>query len=246
MTPIAHRGLYNNRAGVPENSLAAFDAAIRSGYPIELDVQLLKDGNLAVFHDQNLERMTGQNVAIGDRESTFLKTLRLLSTDQKLPLFQSVLQFVNGKVPLLIEIKNRDKLIGLLEHKLFEILQGYTGEVAVESFNPFSLHWFYCNAPQIPRGQLSGDFRAEPLPRYKKFLLKNLLYNFLSKPDFIAYDFRCLPYWPVAFATRSKPLIAWTIRTRSEHNIASRYCDNIIFEGYKPNSIEENGRDHKL
>ena len=232
--PIAHRGLHNGST-VPENSLLAFESAIEQNYPIELDVNLLSDGGLAVFHDQDLKRITGVSGKISEQDSSKIKRLKLLGSSQYIPSIDEVFELVNGKVPILIEIKN-DGAVGELEKILLNKLSYYSGEYAIQSFNPFSISWFKKNAPQISRGQLSGDFKSENLEWYKKVLLRNLLMNWASSPDFIAYDIQCLPYLPVTLArnTFRTPILAWTIRTKKDKIKASKYADNIIFESVQP------------
>ena len=112
------------------------------------------------------------------------------------------------------------------------LLKNYKGEYVVQAFNPFSLNWFFENAPSIPRGQLSGDFRDEDdMAFYKKFLLSNLFLNSKSKPDYVAYDIKCLPQWRVSAFKRKKPVLAWTITNVEEQKNAITLCDNYIFEG---------------
>jgi len=233
--PIAHRGFYDNASSYPENSLAAFERAVKSGYPIELDVRLLKDSEVVVFHDKNLERMTKHQVMIKDSDSDQIHQIKLLESQQIVPLFSEVLDAVAGRVPLVIEVKNEDHRVGPLERALWQRLSSYKGKYAIVSFNPFTLKWFRKNAPVVIRGQLSSDFRGEDLPFYTKFLLRNLFLNFVSKPDFILYDIRCLPYWAAARARKKGlPLLGWTARSQEEHTKALKFCDNIIFEGYQP------------
>lgn len=231
--PIAHRGLHSNPS-IPENSLRSFEAAVEHNYAIELDVNLLADGGVAVFHDQDLERMTGVKGKIADQDSSTVQQLKLLGTDQSIPLIEDVFELVNGRVPILVEIKN-EGAVGALEQALLSKLSHYSGDYAIQAFNPFSLSWFKKNAPHIPRGQLSGDFKAETLAWHKKVLLSNLLMNWASSPHFIAYDLRSLPCVPVTIARTLKvPILAWTIRTEQEKVKALNYADNIIFDFIRP------------
>ena len=165
--PIAHRGFHSGDQACPENSMKAFRKALQKGFAIELDVQLLSDGKVVVFHDENTKRMTGFNRKIGDCDSHRISKMRLLDSDQHIPLLKAVLDLVKGKVPLFIEIKNKGR-VGMLEKALFDILESYDGRFAVQSFNPYSLQWFRINAPFILRGQLSGDFRGEAFSFFKK------------------------------------------------------------------------------
>ena len=232
--PIAHRGLHNG-CSIPENSLVAFESAIRHNYPIELDIHLLSDGSLAVFHDQYLTRMTGINGKLAEHNSSTVRQLKLLDSDQYIPLIEEVFELVNGKVPILIEIKNKGK-VGKIEPILLNKLSHYYGEYAVQSFNPFSIAWFKNNAPNILRGQLSTDFKFENLEWHKKIFLKNLLTNWVSSPNFIGYDIQNLPYFPVTLARQvfNCPILAWTVKNEEDKIKASKYADNFIFENIKP------------
>ncbi|MBE9098515.1 glycerophosphodiester phosphodiesterase family protein [Vacuolonema iberomarrocanum] len=233
--PIAHRGLHND-SDAPENSLKAFGYALEQGYPIELDLNLLSDGNLAVFHDKDLVRMTGAAGTIHEQDSETIKKLKLSNTEEYIPLLDEVLELVNGKVPILIEIKNEGE-VGELEQTLLNKLSSYSGEYAIQSFNPLSISWFKQNAPHILRGQLSGDFRFEEnLEWYKKILLRNLLMNWSSSPHFIAYDINALPSIPVIISRQifRTPVIAWTIKSDQDKVKALKYADNIIFDHISP------------
>lgn len=230
--PIAHRGLHQGTS-IPENSMAAFAAAIAQNYPIELDIQRLADDTLVVFHDNDLERLTGEPGTIGNQTKETVKRFRLFDTDERLPLLTEVLTFVNGRVPLLIEIKN-EGTVGPLESALLEIVSQYSGEFAIQAFNPFSLEFFKKNAPHILRGQLSGNFKGEKLAWYKKMVLSTLFLNGKSKPHFIAYDLKALPSLPTTLARRmfKTPVIAWTVRSEGDRTHALKYADNLIFDAF--------------
>ena len=232
--PIAHRGLHTESAGRPENSLAAFAAAAQEGYGIELDVQLSADGQVVVFHDYDLSRMTGHQGRVGETRWEELKQLKLGESDQGIPLFSDLLALVGGRVPLLVEVKNEGK-VGPLEQGVIDALKGYAGDFAVQSFNPFVVNYFYKHAPEMVRGQLSSNFMGENLALWKKFLLRNLLLNFVSRPTFIAYEYGALPGW---FARRVRQkgllLLTWTVRSPEESARARELFDNIIFEGFTP------------
>ncbi|MGE5354513.1 MAG: glycerophosphodiester phosphodiesterase family protein [Acidobacteriota bacterium] len=231
-TPITHRGLHDN-ISVPENSMEAFRRSVEAGYPIELDVRLLKDGYICVFHDIYLSRMTGEKGSILKKTSKDIRNIRLLGTDEHIPLLSEVLNLVNGKVPLLIEVKNR-RGVGQLENRLLNLLSVYKGEYAIESFNPLVVKWFRDNAPGIIRGQLSGAFGAARALSRRAFL-RGHLFSRLCRPDFIAYDIRYLPAKRVnSFRLNGIPVIGYTAKSMEEYNNASFYCDNIIFEGFTP------------
>ena len=137
--PIAHRGYFNEKA--PENSLAAFQNAIDHGYAIEMDVQLLKDGTIIVFHDKHLKRMTGFDKDLKEVTYEEIKHLKLLDTDEGIPTFRSFLEFIDGRVPIVIEFKN-ESTSNLLEEKGYDILRSYRGDYVIQSFNPLSIYWF--------------------------------------------------------------------------------------------------------
>lgn len=230
-TPIAHRGLHDKVS--PENSLSAFSKAIEKGYAIELDVQLLSDDTVVVFHDDSLSRMTGNDGYIKFLNKEDLKVLKLAGSKERIPTFEEVLKLVDGRTPILIEIKNQFK-VGKLEQKVIDMLKNYKGEFAIQSFNPFSLQYFKNHAPNFLRGQLSGYFKGEKLAWIKKFLLKRMSFNkSTSEPNFISYDASTLPN---RFVRKFKklPLLAWTVRSKEEYLKVIKYCDNIIFENFIP------------
>lgn len=229
--PIAHRGLHTDE--MPENSLGAFQNAIDNGYPIELDVHLTCDGTVVVFHDDSLARVTNKDGYVKNLTKDTLKDYSLFGTKYTIPTFKEVLDLVAGQVPILIEVKNTGK-VGELESALLKILKDYTGEYAIQSFNPYVLEWFKKNSPQIARGQLAGYFKGEKLSFIKKFALKRMLLNKkISCPDFISYDARNVPN---RFVNKYKnlPLLVWCVRSQDEYLKKVKYCDNIIFENFEP------------
>lgn len=230
--PIAHRGLHTCDNIVPENSLAAFENAISNNYSIELDIQLSKDNEIVVFHDFDLKRLCNIPENVNELNLSELKELHLANSKEKIPTLAEVLDFVDNKVPLLIEIKN-ETTSNILERKLNDLLRTYKGRFAIQSFNPNSLNWFYKNNKEIIRGQLSYSFYDEELSFVKKFLLKNMYYNFLSHPHFIAYGIEDLPNSRVKKIRKKMPVLSWTINSSSKLQKAKMFCDNIIFECVK-------------
>ncbi|MBQ9950920.1 MAG: glycerophosphodiester phosphodiesterase [Clostridia bacterium] len=224
----AHRGLHN--AQVSENSLAAFERACQTGYGIELDVQLSRDGHVVVFHDDDLRRMTGDFRRVDEVDLAELQSLPL-PDGSRIPAFAEVLACVAGRVPLLVEIKNGRRNPELCK-KVMAHLRAYAGEYVIESFNPLILLWLRRNAPDVVRGQL-----VSPLSGYRKshiglaqaFALSTLLLNFLSRPDFVAYDVSALHFLAprIQRTLFRTPMAAWTVRAPSTP-IPSR--DALIFE----------------
>ena len=185
----AHRGLHGN--GIPENSMAAFRAALDHGYGIELDIHLLRDGNLAVMHDSLLNRTTGQSGYIEDLTTEELNNYRLEGTDETIPQFREVLELFDGKAPLIVELKPEGGNQAALTEAACKMLERYQGVYCLESFDPRCVAWLKKNRPQLIRGQLTENFTKSrnDLPDYLRFALTHNLLNFLGRPDFVAYKF---------------------------------------------------------
>ena len=159
-TFFAHRGLHDNNHQIPENSLAAFQRAVDAGYGIELDVQLSADQIPVVFHDATLGRMCGIDRRVNELTFAELRQLSLVNTKEQIPSFQEALALVNGKVPLLVELK-MEHLDFDIPRKADALLSEYSGDYCIESFHPAALYWYRKNRPQIFRGQLSTNFNIE-------------------------------------------------------------------------------------
>ena len=239
--PIAHRGLHNASRGVIENSLPAFWAAARAGYPAELDVRLLADGEVVVFHDQNLDRLTNESGPIAARTARDLAHVLLAGAatdddpnpaDARIPLLRDVLDLIAGSTPLLIEVKNEGE-VGALEESVAALLATYRGAYAVQSFHPGTVRYWREHATDTPRGLLAGDFRDEKIDEQMRQRLRNMEFIDECEPDFIGYDIRLLPNDAVARAiARGLPVLGWTARVSSDAKNALTHCDNIIFEGF--------------
>lgn len=231
----AHRGLHNGVRA--ENSMSAFRAAVEAGFGIELDVRLSSDGELMVFHDDTLDRMTKEKGRVDSRTAKELSEITLGGTSDTIPKFSEVLRLVDGRVPLLVEIKEEQGKYGVTE-KTAELLRDYNGEFIIESFNPLALARVKEIMPEIPRGFLSQNFLSDKKYRgFVYFLLQNLLLNVICRPDFIAYNHR--DYKNAALRlVRSMfgvPTLAWTVRSEREEQEAIKHgFDSVIFEKYTP------------
>lgn len=233
----AHRGLHGN--GVPENSMAAFKAALDHGYGIELDVHLLKDGNLAVIHDSLLNRTTGQAGHIEDLTTEQLQEYHLQGTEETIPEFMDVLTLYNGKAPLIIELKPENGNQAALAEATCKMLETYKGVFCIESFDPRCVAWLKKNRPDIIRGFLSENFTKSrsDLPDYLKFALTHLLTNAICVPDFVAYKFAdrndsfsvriCRQLWKAQG-------VSWTLKTKEAYDTAVKEGWIPIFEGFCP------------
>ena len=224
---IAHRGFHSKN--IPENTLSAFSEAINKGYGIELDVRLSLDNIPVVCHDPDLNRVFGVKSNVNEMSENELALIGVPSLD-------SVLKLVAGKVPLVIELKGNKSDITLCENTA-GLLDKYEGIYCVESFNPLHLSWFRKNRPNVIRGQLSTHFNksskaGSPLIN---FLLRHLLLNFISRPDFIAYEHT----YGSSFSLRLCSLLGaemfcWTPRSLEETNKAKKYFSTYIFENFEP------------
>jgi glycerophosphoryl diester phosphodiesterase len=240
--PYAHRGLHGPDTG-PENSLPAFAAAVDAGYGIECDVRLLADGNVVVFHDRELARLTGQAGCIAQLTSAELPLLRLGGAGAHPPLLTTVLSLVDGRAPLYVEIKNQGRP-GPLEQAVARLLAGYGGPAMVASFNPWSLARMASLVPDRPRCLIACNFADEPdMGGVRRFAYANLLHAVIARPQCLAYGWKGLPHGPVTLARRlGWPVLLWTVRSREDMVKALRHGDNIVFEGFLPTSpgtIEE-------
>jgi len=235
-TYIAHRGLHN-KADIPENSMKAFQAAIDIGYPIELDVQLSADEELVVFHDETLKRVCSDPRRVHECTYEELLGLSLLGTGEKIPLFSEVLSFVDGRVPLLIEVKYYKDPVKVTKETA-KRLRGYRGVYAVQSFHPSVINWYRRNRPEIPRGLLSTDYneKKDKRPFLQRVILSNLLLNFYAKPDFISYEHKYadqLTYRLIRKLWRVEN-VCWTIRRPRDLERARKVFSTYIFEGFIP------------
>lgn len=241
MTPFqgwlyAHRGLHDNKTDAPENSMAAFRKAVEAGYGIELDIQLTKDGQVVVFHDDTLMRVCGIAGKICDYTYEQLQEFRLCESGEQIPLFTQVLQLVDGQVPLIVEFKGNNSVKVDLCPVADAILQKYEGEYCMESFNPLMVAWYRKQRPQVVRGQLSERFFSNGRKSVLHFVLQNLLLNFYAKPDFIAYkwsDYKnisrrlCRSLYGITAVT-------WTIQSEEAYEASKKHFDLFIFDSFIP------------
>ena len=237
---FAHRGLHNNASDAPENSLKAFDKACEAGFGIELDVQLSKDQIPVVFHDDTLDRVCGIHGKVCDYTFEELSSMRLFGSDETIPSFRAVLDLVDGRAPLIVEYKSEDPDMSVCEIA-DPLLREYKGIYCIESFNPMVLWWYRKHRDDVMRGQLSDCFSTDPkYRRSKKYPLylacEYLLFNFLTKPDFIAYndDYRENLSRRLCRRLYRNPAVVWTIRSAQQLENSRKHFDKFIFEGFLP------------
>lgn len=238
-TRYAHRG-FHDKPQIPENSLPAFRRAIERGWGAELDVHLLKDGTLAVFHDSELSRCTGTVGILEDLTYEEMKMLRLEGTDNQIPTFDEVLAMFEGKTALIIELKTYRGNAKALVKAVCERMDHYNGDFCIESFDPRALVFLRFMRPEICRGQLSQDFfkNAEaPVANWQKRPLTNLWFNILTAPDFIAYKFEDRDNKANRRCVRKPKVqeVCWTIRNKTDLMIVEHDGAIPIFETFDPN-----------
>jgi len=237
--PIAHRALHDKAAGRPENSRAAILAAIEHGYGIEIDLQLSADAQAMVFHDYDLARLTGHSGTVRQLASQDLGGITLSGGADGIPGFVEVLQLVDGRVPLLIELKDQDGAmgpnVGPLEQAAASALEGYAGPAAVMSFNPHSVAMLAKLAPNVPRGLTTAAFDPASWP-----LDADTCAHLRQIPDydrvgatFISHDSNDLTSGRVAeLKSLGANILCWTIKSPKAEAEARKVAQNVTFEGY--------------
>ena len=228
----AHRGLFDNDSDAPENSLAAFKKAVDTGYGIELDVQLSKDDKLVVFHDATLNRMCGIDGKVWDYTLEELKQFKLTDSNETIPTFEEFLNVVNGKVPFILEFK-LDRAQTRVCELANEVLKNYKGVYCIESFHPLALLWYKKNRPDVLRGQLCEEFFRNETYKGKLLymILPYLPFNFLTRPDFIAYNHLHAHNISRRMCRLLGALsVTYTIKSVEEYNAVKDKFDLFIFD----------------
>ena len=232
----AHRGLHDTENLIPENSMSAFKEAVKHKLAIELDIHLTRDKKVVVFHDELLKRMCQVPGTIEDSTYEELQKLRLLHTDERIPLFTEVLDYIAGRVPLLIELKLPSGDMSLCFFAA-ALLRDYKGPYMVQSFNSLGIRWFRKNEPSVLRGQLSNALTKDKnsAPYIVRFCVQHLLTNVLCRPDFISYKLKDTKNLSVFLTDKllGTPTAVWTLRSKSDCIKAIQKFDMYIFENKK-------------
>ena len=232
---FAHRGLHDIKKGVVENTLPAFEAACRAGYGMELDIQFSSDREVVVFHDDTLKRLTGDPRRVDQCSLAELKGFELGGVPgARVPTLREVLETVDGRAPMLIELKS-GKNNARLCRALMALIRDYRGEYIVESFNPLIVGWFRRHAPQVVRGQLVGPMREyiADASRLSAFFMSGQLLNCVGRPDFVAYDANAARFFSPHFQrfVFHTPMAAWTVRDARLRELIEKRGEIAIFEG---------------
>jgi glycerophosphoryl diester phosphodiesterase len=242
--PIAHRGLHDPATGIVENTLAAAGAAIARAISIECDVQISQDGEAIVFHDATLDRLTLASGRLGALSVRELAEIDFKGCSGRIPTLSDLLDRIDGKVPLICEIKSRFDGDMRLAHRVSQLATGYGGPLAIKSFDPAIIA--HLRASPTPPGP-----RDNPCPlgmvaeaRYKgqhwraltpqqRSVCTNFLHLAETRPDFLSWNVDDLPH-PTPFLLgrlASLPVLAWTVRTQAQKQVAREWADQVIFEG---------------
>lgn len=226
---FAHRGLHDGMSNGPilENSLGAFKAAIDAGYGMECDVQPSDSGVAMVFHDKELDRLTGSTGIIYENNVDKLRAIALNGDNGNIPTLEQLLTLVSSRQPILIEVKSDVPNFVPLCLSVRRALEGYRGKAAIMSFNPAIVRWFRKDASHIVRGLVISEKGSRNL----RGRAKRHSALWMAKPDFLAYDIRDLPS---KFASNQRargiPVLTWTVRSQDHHNVAQKHSDGLIFE----------------
>lgn len=238
--PLAHRGLHDKTDGRPENSVEAIAGAIDHGYGIEIDLQLSSDGVPMVFHDYHLGRLTGAAGPVAQRTAAELGRIIPTGGTAGIPTFAQVLEQVAGRVALLVEIKDQDGEmgpdVGVLERAAAQALAGYSGPVAVMSFNPHAVSAFAAAAPDIPRGLVTSAYDPDtwaPLPKRVCERLRDIPDYDNTGACFISHEAADLGRARVAeLKSAGATILCWTIKSAAQEAQARHVAQNVTFEGY--------------
>ena len=239
--PIAHRGLHDTARGLIENTAGAVRAAVDAGYGIEVDLQISADGEAMVHHDAELGRLTEGQDRLDQLSAAALKRIAFRDSDEHMMTLGELCELVDGRVPILLELKSRFDGDGRLPLRVASVLAGCKGPAAPMSFDPMQLSWLRQKAPRLPRGIIAAKYRPHPywdqMPAWLRYGMGSFLPAALTGwPHFVAYSFNDLPAlapW-LARHVLCLPLMAWVVRNDAERQRATRSADQIIFEGFRP------------
>ena len=236
--PIAHRGLHDISRGIVENTAGAFAAAIAGGYAIECDLQVTADGEAVVFHDETLERLTDSQGWVKNLTAAAMRKLTIRNSNDRAQTLGELLAQVDGKAPLLIELKSLWDGSGALARRALEVLRDYRGLHCLMSFDPDMIEVVRAQSPATVRGIVGNrgiGERFNLLPLERRLELHGFPHVEQTGPDFISFDFRDFPCAPVTeFRRAGQPVISWTVRSPGEAAMALQYSDQITFEGFLP------------
>ncbi len=240
--PVAHRGYHDASNGIIENTPTAIEKAIDKGFGIEVDVQQTSDGEALVFHDNDLDRLADAGGPVAGRTSADLVKLQMLTGSDHLWLLQDLYDLVDGRVPLVVEIKSllrRDAQADFVR-RVVDQTAAYKGPACIKTFDPDMLAIAKAHNSQVLRGIVADAARPGPdytrHSRMDRFIMRHLLHFPRTSPHFISYSVNDLPsLGPSVMKTLFKtPIMTWTVRTPGQWEVAKRFANQIVFEGFDP------------
>jgi len=238
--PIAHRGLHDSARGIIENMPAAAQAAVSGNFSIECDIQLTADGEAMVHHDDTLGRLTEGSGALLAMTSGQLRAVKFKDTSERMMSLGDLCALVDGRVPLVVEMKSHFDGDRKLVRRMSEVLASYSGPVAGMSFDPDQVQALREKMPAVPCGIIAqhnyDDDDWKKLTPEQRDSMLHLRHAFRTRPHFVAYRVDDLPAaapW-VARNIFGLPLLSWTVRTPEQRARAARCADQMIFEGFLP------------
>lgn len=229
--PIAHRGFHDLNDKRWENTLSAFSAAIERGYAIECDVHLSADGVPIVIHDDDLRRLTGTEGFVWQRTAAEMAQLRIGGSDDHPPTLRELLDLVDGRVPLVVEIKGTPGHDAGLVKAVGRLLKRYEGQVAIMSFDHWLIREFETEAPGIPGGLTAYGTANHETEAHFSMLAHGIAFTSYAAGD--------LPNRFVSFVREKlgMPVITWTIRDQPAIDLTFKYADQMTFEGFEPDPV---------
>ncbi|HAX02342.1 MAG: hypothetical protein A2Y45_03515 [Tenericutes bacterium GWC2_34_14] len=232
---IAHRGLHSKDGLIPENSKSAFDLALKAGYAIECDVNVLKDGTAVVFHDHTLKRLSDDHRLLSEVNWSDVENIHLGKTTEKIVRFDSFLKDVNGQTPLLIELKPHGNT-KLLCQSVMMSLKDYQGQFAIFSFHPKVVYYLKKHHPEVIRGQIAESFRQDTrMPKMVKWMMKKMIFNVITKPDFISYGIKDLPNKQLdRLKQKGLTIISYAAQSQAQLDFVKSHYHNVVFEYFTP------------
>jgi glycerophosphoryl diester phosphodiesterase len=237
--PIAHRGLHDAARGVVENTASAVAAAVAAGYGIEVDLQLSRDGDAMVHHDDALGRLTEGIGRLADLSAAELRQAPFRATADRMMTLGELCDLVGARVTLVLEIKSRFDRDDRLIARVVQVLAAYAGPVAAMSFDPYVVAGLRRAAPRLRRGIVAerrfdhSEWRQ--MSPWQRRGMAHLLHAPMTRPDFVAYRVDDLPAPATRLArTLGTPVLTWTVRTSAQRERAAQWADQMIFEGFRP------------
>ena len=230
--PIAHRGYHDLNDQVWENTLTAFERAVRNGFAIECDLQMSSDGTPVVFHDYVLNRLCERDGEVRKISAEQLELFAVGGTKDTIPTFSRMLDQIAGRCGLVVELKAQAaEDTEAFAQAVLEALAGYRGQVALMSFDHGVLRALTALHSPYPIGLTAHESNDENVERNRRVLEVPL--------DFVSFHVLDLPS-PFVEKIRAAglPVITWTVRDHETIELTTKHADQMTFEGFDPNDLQ--------